>query len=274
MSDPLDVLLIGAGLSGVAVAYHLQTRCPDASYEILEGRDAFGGTWDLFRYPGVRSDSDMYTFGYAFRPWTDGRSFAPGADIQRYVRETAEAFGIDRHVRFGHRVKRAEWSSEEALWTVDAEVDGQPVRRRARFLYACTGYYDYAAGYTPDFAGRERFAGPVVHPQFWPESLEWAGRRVVVIGSGATAVTVVPELAREAAHVTMLQRSPTYIVSQPALDAAADWLRGHLPEALAYRLTRTKNAASRLLFYAFALRYPERAHRFLIGHVQKALGPA
>ena len=274
MSDPLDVLLIGAGLSGVAVAYHLQTRCPGASYEILEGRDAFGGTWDLFRYPGVRSDSDMYTFGYAFRPWTDGRSFAPGADIQQYVRETAEAFGIDRHVRFGHRVVRAEWSSDEALWTVDAEADGQRVQRRARFLYACTGYYDYEAGHAPTWPGQDRFEGRVVHPQFWPEDLDYAGQRIVVIGSGATAVTLVPALAETAAHVTLLQRSPTYVAAQPSRDRIANALRRLLPERLAHGLARAKNVARSLFYYQLARRKPGLFKKGLLQKAQAALGPS
>ncbi len=221
-NEHFDVLIVGAGLSGVGAGWHLQESAPDRSYVILEGREAIGGTWDLFRYPGIRSDSDMYTLGYAFKPWREAKAIADGPSILKYVRETARDHGIDRHIRYGHQVKSAAWSSEDAAWTVEAlRSDGQTVRITANFLFLCGGYYSYEGGYTPDFPGAERFKGQVVHPQKWPEDLDYAGKRVVVIGSGATAVTLVPAMAETAAHVTMLQRSPTYVVSRPAEDAIA-----------------------------------------------------
>ena len=212
--EELDVLFVGAGISGIDGAYHLQTRCPGKSYAILEGRERIGGTWDLFRYPGIRSDSDMYTLGFPFRPWTGDKSIADGADIRAYVEETARAFGIDRQIRFRHRVTKADWSSAEARWTVEAETDEGTRRYRARFLYLGSGYYDYENGYRPEWPGEKSFKGCFVHPQFWPEDLDFAGRRIVVIGSGATAVTLVPALAGTAAHVTMLQRSPSWTGSR------------------------------------------------------------
>ena len=209
--EHFDVLIVGAGLSGIGAGYHLQKDCPRKSFTILEGRDAIGGTWDLFRYPGVRSDSDMYTLGYSFRPWEEAKAIADGPAILKYVRETARDHGIDRKIRFGHRVRRASWSSPDARWTVEAErgADNALVQITCGFLFMCSGYYRYAAGYTPDFPGIEHFAGRVVHPQKWTADIDYADKRVVVVGSGATAVTLVPELARRAAHVTMLQRSPT-----------------------------------------------------------------
>lgn len=272
-SDPpdLDVVVVGAGLSGIAAGYHLQAA--GLRYAVLESRDAIGGTWDLFRYPGLRSDSDMPTYGYAFEPWTGEHAIASGPEILDYIRTAAARHGIDRHIRFGHRVERAAWSSEDARWTLDVQARGRAERLTCRFLLMCSGYYDYAQGHTPAFAGVERFGGPVVHPQAWPETLDCSGKRVVIVGSGATAVTLAPVLARTAAHVTLLQRSPTYIVSQPAADAAADWLRAHLPARLASRLTRGKNVAGRLAFYAVSRRYPARVKRMLVGRVQAALGP-
>ena len=213
--EHLDVLIVGAGLSGIGAGYHLQQKCPGKSYAILEGRDCIGGTWDLFRYPGVRSDSDMFTLGYSFRPWTEPKAIADGPRILNYVRETAADNGIDKKIRFHHRVKRASWSSAESRWTVEAERGGQGeappeiVRFTCSFLFMCSGYYNYAGGYRPEFPGEQNFSGRIVHPQQWPEDLDYAGKRVVVIGSGATAVTLVPEMAKQAAHVTMLQRSPT-----------------------------------------------------------------
>src|ERR1700753_1480283 len=229
-SDHFDIIIIGAGLSGIGVGCHLTTRCPNKRYVILEGRARSGGTWDLFRYPGVRSDSDMYTLGYSFRPWRDPKAIADGASILSYIRSTASTYGIDRHIRYEHRVVRASWSSTEARWTVTAErgPGRETVEFTCSFLFACSGYYDYAAGYTPEFPGRDRFRGRVVHPQRWTEDIDYAGKQVVVIGSGATAVTLVPELAKSAAHVVMLQRSPTYVVSRPAEDKLANWLRRHL----------------------------------------------
>ncbi len=272
-TEHVDVLIVGAGLSGIGAAWHLRKRCPHRTFAILEGRDAIGGTWDLFRYPGIRSDSDMYTLGYSFKPWTNPRAIADGESILRYIRETAEENGIDRHIRFGHRVVRADWSSADARWTVEAERDGLPVRLTCSFLFVCSGYYRYSEGYTPEFDGLERFGGRVVHPQRWPEDLDYRGKRVVVIGSGATAVTLVPAMARDAAHVTMLQRSPTYVVSRPGSDAVADWLRARLPARWAYTLTRWKNVLIQLAFYKLARSRPEKVRRGLLARVREALGP-
>ena len=274
-TEHLDVLVIGAGISGISAGYALQTRCPDKSYAILEARESLGGTWDLFRYPGLRSDSDLYTFGFSFRPWTGDKSIADAASIRAYLHETAAAFGIDARIRYRQRVVSAAWSTEAARWTVEVEA-GPEGRRRTytcAFLYACPGYYDYEAGHLPEWPGTERFAGRLVHPQAWPEDLDHAGRRVVVIGSGATAVTLVPELARSAAHVTMLQRSPTYIVALPAKDHIADWLRARLPAALAHRLARWKNIALGMAFYQFARRKPEVMTRKILGGIRAQLGP-
>ena len=274
-SNHFDVVIVGAGLSGIGAGCHLTTKCPGKSFVLLEGRDTIGGTWDLFRYPGIRSDSDMYTLGYSFRPWTEAKAIADGPAILRYVRETAEAYGVDRKIRFGHTVKRAAWSSAEALWTVDAErgQEKEPVRFTCNFLFTCSGYYDYAGGYTPEFAGRERFRGEIVHPQQWPEKLDYAGKRVVVIGSGATAVTLVPAMAQTAAHVTMLQRSPTYIVSRPAEDAFANWLRRKLPAKLAYGVTRWRNVLLTMFFYNLARKKPAKFKAGVLKGVRAQLGP-
>ena len=253
-----DVLIVGAGLSGIGAGYHLQANCPGKTYAILEGRAAIGGTWDLFRYPGIRSDSDMYTLGYSFKPWRQAKAIADGPSILNYVRETAAEHGIDRHIRYGHHVKRASWSSDTATWTVEAEHVGKIVSLTCNFLYMCAGYYDYAAGYTPDFAGVDSFAGRIVHPQHWPADLDYAGKKVVVIGSGATAVTLVPEMAKTASHVTMLQRSPTYVVSRPAEDGIANWLRAKLPAMTAYGITRWKNVLMQMLFFNIARKKPEK----------------
>ncbi|MEW6689116.1 MAG: NAD(P)/FAD-dependent oxidoreductase [Pseudomonadota bacterium] len=269
------MLVVGAGLSGIGAGCHLLRRCPGRTWAILEGRDAIGGTWDLFRYPGVRSDSDMYTLGYAFRPWRRPQSIVGGPQILEYLRETAAEHGIDRRIRFGHRVRRADWSSAEARWTVEAERgDGaEPARLTCGFLFVCSGYYKYSAGYTPRFPGTERFAGRIVHPQQWTADIAYAGRRVVVIGSGATAVTLVPELAKAAAHVTMLQRSPTWYVARPSEDPMAKWLRRWLPEALAYGLTRWKQVLLQQYFFRLCRRNPARAKRLLLGALRRHLGP-
>jgi cation diffusion facilitator CzcD-associated flavoprotein CzcO len=272
-SEHFDVLIVGAGLSGIGAGYHLQKNCPDRSYVILEGRDAIGGTWDLFRYPGIRSDSDMYTLGYAFKPWTEAKAIADGPSILNYVRETARENGIDQRIRFGHQVKRAAWSSDEAAWTVEAEHGGQAVRITCSFLFLCGGYYSYEGGYTPDFAGTERFRGQIVHPQKWPEGLDYAGKKVVVIGSGATAVTLAPEMAKQAAHVTMLQRSPTYMASRPAEDAFANKLREKLPAKLAYSIIRWRNVLFGMYFYNVARKKPEAVKARLIEMVRQQLGP-
>ncbi len=272
-SEHLDVLVVGAGISGIGAGYHLQSRSPGKSYAILEARDRMGGTWDLFRYPGVRSDSDMYTLGFSFRPWTDPKAIADGPSILKYLRETAEAFGIDRKIRYGHKVVAARWSTDRARWTVDVRLaSGQLRTLTCSFLFMCAGYYDYDAGYTPDLPGRERFKGRIVHPQHWPEDLDYTGKRVVVIGSGATAVTLVPAMSEKAAHVTMLQRSPTYIVSAPSEDRIANWLRERLPSEGAYAVTRWKNVAFGMATYAFSRRYPQRMKRFIVGGVKKAVG--
>jgi len=273
--EHLDVLIVGAGLSGIGAGYHLQARCPGLSYALLEARSALGGTWDLFRYPGIRSDSDMYTLGYSFRPWAEAKSIADGRSILNYVRDTAQEFGIDRRIRFNHRVRHASWSSAEARWLVEAERTdtGQPVRLTCGFLLMCSGYYSYAGGHTPEFPDSECFRGRVVHPQFWPQDLDYAGKRVVVIGSGATAVTIVPEMAKTAAHVTMLQRSPAYIVSRPSEDKAANWLRERLPAKLAYRAARVKNMALGMYFYHLARKSPEKTKQQIIAMARHALGP-
>ncbi|MFF5175742.1 flavin-containing monooxygenase [Micromonospora sp. NPDC000089] len=242
-SDHVDVLIVGAGLSGVGAAVHLRRNCPDKTYAVLEARGAIGGTWDLFRYPGIRSDSDMYTLGYSFKPWTNPKAIADGESIREYVRATAREYGVDEHIRFHHRVVRAEWDSATARWTVTARRDdtAEETTLTCAFLFTCSGYYRYDSGYTPQFPGVDRYAGTLVHPQHWPEDLDHTGKRVVVIGSGATAVTLVPAMAERAAHVTMLQRSPTYVISLPSRDALADALRRRLPEKVVYPVVRWKN---------------------------------
>jgi monooxygenase len=271
--EHLDVLIVGAGLSGVGAAHHLQERCPGRSYAILEGRPRTGGTWDLFRYPGIRSDSDMYTLGYSFRPWEEATAIADGPSILSYVRSTAQEAGIDRHIRLSHRVVRADWSSEDSRWTVTVQRTdtGESTEISASFLLMCTGYYRYEEGYTPDFQGVERFGGPVVHPQHWPQDLDCTGRRVIVIGSGATAITLVPALARDASHVTMLQRSPSYVVSLPAEDAIANSLRRLLPSKLAYALVRWKNVLSTMLTFQLSRRRPSVVKRFIRRRLEEEL---
>jgi cation diffusion facilitator CzcD-associated flavoprotein CzcO len=275
MAEHVDVLIVGAGLSGIAAGYYLQTYCPEKSYAILEARDAIGGTWDLFRYPGVRSDSDMYTLGYSFRPWPERKAIADGPAIRTYVRETASAFGIDKKIRFQHRVRRLVWSTEEAGWTVDVESgpDQVPVQLTCSFVFMCSGYYDYDQGYTPDWPGVERFQGRIVHPQQWPQDLDYAGKRIVVIGSGATAVTLVPALAERAAHVTMLQRSPTYIVARPSVDTIGTWLHRRLPTRLADSLTRWKNILLTMYFYGLARRRPEQVRATILRWAREQLEP-
>jgi monooxygenase len=271
--EHVDVLIVGAGLSGIGAACHLQTEAPGTSYAILEARGASGGTWDLFRYPGVRSDSDMFTLGYPFRPWTERRSIVGGAEILRYLRETAAAYGVDRQITYHVRVVRADWSSQDTRWTVTVEDTGTGARTRRTcgFLCLCSGYYRYDQGYTPAWPGQETFAGEVVHPQHWPEDLDVTGKRVVVIGSGATAVTIVPALAGAAAHVTMLQRSPSFVLALPARDPLADLLRKVLPERQAYAAVRWKNARIATALYVFCRKYPERARAVLRKGVLKRL---
>jgi cation diffusion facilitator CzcD-associated flavoprotein CzcO len=271
--DHVDVLIVGAGLSGIGAGYHLQTQCPGKSYAIFEARADLGGTWDLFRYPGIRSDSDMYTLGYRFKPWKDAKAIADGPSILRYVKETARENGIDSKIRFRHRVVRAEWSSDEALWTVTAERTdtGHTVELTAGFLFMCTGYYHYSEPYTPDFKGTERFKGQVVHPQHWSDDIEYEGKRVVVIGSGATAVTLVPAMAEQAAHVTMLQRSPTYIISLPGEDPVASFVRRVLPAKAAYAVVRWKNVLLTTAFFQLSRRRPRFVKGLLMNAVRKAL---
>jgi monooxygenase len=271
--EHFDVVIVGAGLSGVGAAKHLQDRSPDRTYVILEGRAAMGGTWDLFRYPGIRSDSDMYTLGYVFKPWKEAKAIADGPSILRYVNETASENGIDRHIRYNHMVKRADWDSETAAWTVEVERDGVAVKFTCNFLFMCSGYYSYKSGYKPEFAGAADFAGRIVHPQEWPADLDHSGKKVVVIGSGATAVTLVPEMARTAAHVTMLQRSPTYVVSRPAEDPIAEWLKSKFKPMTAYRITRWKNVLLGMLFFRMARNRPEKVKEQILGMVREKLGP-
>ena len=273
--EHLDVLVVGAGLSGIGAGYHLGVRCPGRTYAIFEGREALGGTWDLFRYPGIRSDSDMFTLGYAFRPWTEAKAIADGPSILNYVTETARIYGIDRHIRYRHRVTAAAWDSGQSRWMVDYEEGpaGTAARVSCNFLYMCTGYYNYARGYRPAFAGEETFKGPIVEPQFWPADFDYAGKRVVVIGSGATAMTLVPAMAQDAAHVTMLQRSPTYVVSRPAEDAGANRLRKRLPAKLAYQLIRWRNVLLQLYFFRMTRRRPHLVKKAIIDMVRGHLGP-
>ena len=271
----VDVIIVGAGLSGVAAAYYLQTRCRDKRYVILEGRSASGGTWDLFRYPGVRSDSDMYTLGYSFRPWSEAKAIADGPSILNYIRETAATYGIDRQIRYEHRVRRVCWSSTAAQWTVEVEQGPTqtPLQFTCNFLFMCSGYYDYAQGYTPVWPGVDQFRGQLVHPQQWPPNLDYTNKKVVVIGSGATAVTLVPAMAAQAAQVTMLQRSPTYIVSAPAQDAFADRWRRRLPEQFAHTLIRWKNVLTGIYQYTIIRRKPAETKAAILQGIRHELGP-
>ena len=273
--EHFDVLIVGAGLSGVSAAVHLHQRCPGKSYVILEGRPSMGGTWDLFRYPGIRSDSDMHTLGFRFKPWRQAKAIADGPSILEYVKETAAEYGVDGHVRFQHRTTGAAWSSEEARWTVEARRadTGEVVRFTCNFLFMCAGYYSYGKGYTPDFTGIERFRGTIVHPQEWPADLDYKGRKVVVIGSGATAMTLVPAMAPDVDHIVMLQRSPTYVVSRPDRDAIANGLRKVLPERWAYAITRWKNVGLQQFFYRRTRTQPAKVKQKLLELVRKELGP-
>jgi cation diffusion facilitator CzcD-associated flavoprotein CzcO len=274
-SEHVDVLIVGAGLSGIGAACHLQENCRGKSYAILEARERTGGTWDLFKYPGIRSDSDMYTLGYRFRPWRAAKSIADGPDILDYVRQTAREHGVEQRIRCGHCVVRAEYSSAEARWTVQAERSdtGETVLMTCNFLLMCSGYYRYDEGYTPEFEGMERFAGHLVHPQHWPQDLDYGGKRVVVIGSGATAVTLVPAMARSAAHVTMLQRSPTYIIALPGEDPVARAVRRVLPPGAAYALLRWKNVLLTMLSFQLSRRRPGMMRAFIRKGVERHLSP-
>lgn len=272
--EHLDVLIIGAGLSGVGAACHLKRLCPGKRFAILEGREAMGGTWDLFRYPGIRSDSDMYTLGYNFKPWNDAQAIAGGPSIRRYIEETAREYGVDGLIRYRHKVLKADWCSASATWQllVQRGDEAEPLRLSCQFLMMCTGYYRYEAGYTPEFVGREDYRGTFIHPQLWPEEFDYNDKRVLVIGSGATAVTLVPALAERAAQVTMLQRSPSYVINLPQRDALSNALRRVLPEKWVYRLARGRNVALQLVFYKLAKRFPNLVRRILLGLVRRQLG--
>ena len=272
-SEHHDVVIVGAGISGIGAACHLKMECPDRTFTILEGRDDIGGTWDLFRYPGVRSDSDMHTLGYNFKPWTADMAIADGPSIMQYLRDTVAEHDVGPHIRFRHLVQRAEWSTDEARWTLTATHDGEAVTLTCNFLFMCSGYYSYKEGYTPDFPGIDRFQGTVVHPQQWPEHLDFVGKRVVVVGSGATAMTLVPAMAARTAHITMLQRSPTYVVSAPDRDAVANLLRKVLPDATAYKATRWKNTTMQQYIYRRTRTHPEKVKHSLLKRVRKELGP-
>jgi len=271
--DHVDVVIIGAGLSGIGAARQLQDKCPGKSFAILEGRDTIGGTWDLFRYPGIRSDSDMYTMGYDSKPWLEPKAIADGPSILSYVKEAASERGLDQHIRFGHAVKSAAWSSADAKWTLNAETSSGEARQiSCTVLFVCSGYYNYANGYSPEFAGIDKFDGTVVHPQHWPQDLDYSGKRVVIIGSGATAMTLVPAMAKTAAKVTMLQRSPTYVVSMPAIDPMAKLINAVLPQKLAYKLIRWKNVQFQRYVYGQTRKNPEKVKRRLLGLLRKQLG--
>ncbi|HET6916087.1 MAG TPA: NAD(P)/FAD-dependent oxidoreductase [Acidimicrobiales bacterium] len=271
--EHIDVLVVGAGLSGIGAGHYLKDKCPWASFAIFEARDAIGGTWDLFRYPGIRSDSDMFTLGYSFRPWSGEKSIADGDSILQYINDTAVEEGLMPHIRFGHRVVRAEWSTADALWHVTAERvgDGDAVELTCGFIFSCSGYYRYDHGYLPPFDGMDSFGGTIIHPQSWPENLDYTGKNVVVIGSGATAVTLVPAMAEKAAHVTMLQRSPTYIASLPARDPIADLLRKVLPERLSGPTVRWMKALMTQGMYQLSRRRPEVVKRMIRRQLEKQL---
>jgi monooxygenase len=270
-SDHVDVLIVGAGISGVDAAYRLKTRCKDHSFIILEARERIGGTWDLFRYPGVRSDSDIFTLGFPFRPWRSDKAIVEGAAIRDYVEDAAREYGIFERIRFGHRVVRASWSSADTRWTIEAEHEGAIRRFTCSFLFACSGYYDYDAGYRPEWDGEQDFRGRIVHPQFWPEDLDLSGKKVAVIGSGATAVTLVPALAESAAHVTMVQRTPSHIVARPANDSIARVLQRWLPPGTAHRAIRWKNVLLTIFMYWRARKRPERATKWIKDMIRKEL---
>ncbi len=273
-TEHFDVIIIGAGLSGIGAACHLKRHCPDKRILLLEARETMGGTWDLFRYPGVRSDSDMFTLGYSFRPWLGAKAITDGASILDYVRDTARAYKVDRHIRFGHRATRADWSGDGAIWTLEVERGGaEPIRLSCNFLLGCSGYYDYANGHMPDFPGIAQFAGQVVHPQRWPEGLRTEGKRIVLIGSGATAVTLAPTLARTAASVTLLQRSPSYVVSLPSEDGLAKWLRARVSDGFAYKVVRWRNVLLGIYLYRSMRSKPVRARERIAALMREAVGP-
>lgn len=268
-----DVIILGAGISGISAAYHIQKNCPDRTFAILEGRQNIGGTWDLFKYPGIRSDSDMYTFGFSFRPWTNPKSIADGSSIMEYLHETMDEFQLHDYVHFDTKITKANWSSEEARWYLSGhKSDGSEVLYSTNFFYGCTGYYNYDQGYTPEFEDIESFQGEVIHPQKWPENLDYSNKKIVVIGSGATAITLIPNLAKSAAHVTMLQRSPTYVVAEPAKDKWANLLNRILPSKLAYSITRWRKISLGSFRYKLCKKYPKLMGGLIIKGVKKELG--
>jgi len=270
--EHVDVLIIGAGISGIGAGCHLTMKSPGQSFAILEGREQLGGTWDLFKYPGIRSDSDMYTFGYAFRPWTEGKDIASAESIIRYLKQTAEEFGVDKKIRYGHRVTKVNWSSEDKHWLVDITNGDGSFQMSCKFLLTCTGYYDYNKAYLPEFKGYDDYKGTIVQPQFWPDDLDYKDKTVLVIGSGATAITLVPSMAGATKHITMLQRSPTYVFTRPAKDKIANFLRKVLPNMLAYRLSRTKNILLNIFMFNRARKKPEKVREFLRGMAKEELG--
>ncbi|MFT6011613.1 MAG: monooxygenase [Candidatus Azotimanducaceae bacterium] len=272
--ESIDVLIIGAGLSGIGAACQLRRNCPDHSFMILESRAASGGTWDLFRYPGIRSDSDMYTYGYGFRPWRDKSSIADGDKILRYIREAAAEYDVEQHIRYQRKVVAASWSTADKRWQITAECGdtGEQVTISCRFIFSCSGYYDYEQGYTPEFAGIDDFKGLVIHPQHWPDGLDYCGKHVIVVGSGATAVTLVPAMSKDTASLVMLQRTPTYIAEVPAEDAMAEKLRKWMPYDWASRLTRWKKVLFQIYIYNLSRRKPQALRKLLLGQVRQALG--
>jgi len=272
MAD-VDLLIIGAGVSGIGMAHHLLARCPGKTYRVIEARNQIGGTWDLFRYPGIRSDSDMYTFGYAFKPWVDGKVFADGPAIRNYVSDTAREDGMMDHILFERKATSARWSSADACWTVKVAGPDGVEHHTARFLFLASGYYRYDEGYLPHFEGVENFNGDFIHPQKWDENYDFTGKKVVIIGSGATAVTLLPSMAEAASHVTMLQRSPTYIAARPTVDRTANFLRKILPSGLAYSITRYKNILQTMFIFQMAQRFPAMVKKAVLKEAQKALGP-
>ncbi len=269
-----DVIIVGAGLSGIGAAYHLQSKCPERSYTILEGRAAMGGTWDLFKYPGLRSDSDMYTLGFSFYPWKNPQAIADGASILEYIKETAREFNIDKNIQYNHKVINAAWSDDEQMWTLDiAEHEQVPHQRlKCQFLFMCSGYYNYTKAHTPSFPNSEAFEGQIIHPQYWDTSLDYADKKVIVIGSGATAITLVPEMAKIAEKVTMLQRSPTYLVNMPSEDPVVNLAKKILPTRTAYRFARWKNITMAMAFYNASKRWPNRIKRLLQKGIQREMG--
>ncbi|MEM1122120.1 MAG: NAD(P)/FAD-dependent oxidoreductase, partial [Bacteroidota bacterium] len=272
-SNHFDVLIIGAGISGISAAYYLQEQCPTKSYAILEGRHTLGGTWDLFKYPGIRSDSDMYTLGFAFKPWVSRKAIADGPSIMEYLHETVDEFGIRQHIQYHKKVVNASWSSEKATWTLEVqEKDGVTSQYTCNFLSMCAGYYNYEEGYTPNFQGRADFEGIILHPQKWPENFDYDDKKIVVIGSGATAMTIVPKMAEKAAHVTMLQRSPTYVVSAPAEDKLANFVNKVFPHKMAYSFNRWRKIMLQRFSYGLTRKYPKTMKNLLIKGVKKELG--